>query len=329
MTLELKKLFESLQPVFDFDPMPRAAFRLSFDQSGQDAFLTIENGLLKTRTTGGADSLSYVLNEWLFDRLAEDINTKTGYTAAVLDTKFNHMLAGALLDGIEDHDLGTSKDLAIATNPIWVLLKPLALAIAKRSLNVDDALAQLNVLTSRTFFVEFWGRFLGVVRKEGESDVRYAQGIVDRVLLLRANNKAMEKIVYDDLGIEVAIRDLLPEVLNLNGSPVFSKLPGQVYNVGNFLVDGEFGGQPLIDLIDRHRAGGTKAFFRQLLDHRVLDRADGITVDFFDLSLFDLHLVDREFEVLVDVGGDVAEVETGLPIWTVGETPMPGSVIGG
>lgn len=360
MSLQFKQLLDDLHRVFNKNPMPAPAFRLFFNLPNLKAFASIINHTLKVSfqeqnlptspfdtvyrdrelsvsidsgarisTIYALQDLSLDLRAYTMERLAEFLNGH-GFQAAVILPRYKKMLAASLIDDVLNADLSSSKDFSISTNPLWVFLRPLAWAIEDHAASVDTALAQLNILTSQGYFADFWGRFLDIVRKPGEGDIMYTERIVRTILLKRDNNRALEQIVLDEFGVKVEVEDLWPTVLNINNSIIFSKIPGQVFNVGNFLVTGPIVGQALIDLVNRHKAAGTRAFFYEFLDTEINESVDS-TTSFaearYDISIFDMIFADSEFNITIDIGGDISEVENTVPEWAVELTPMPGSMI--
>jgi len=338
--------------------MPAPAFRLFFNLENAKAFASIVNHTLnleiqeqglsaspfdivhrEREMTIGIDSghnisaiypvesLELDLRGYTMERLAEFLNSRQGFQASVILPRYNKMVAAALIDDVLNADLSSSKDFALSTNPLWVFLRPLAWALEDHANSADTALAQLNILTSRGHFADFWGDFLDVVRRSGETDVSYVERIVRTILLKRDNNRAIEQIVYDEFGMTVTVDDLWPTLLELNNTPVFSRLPGQVYNIGTFLVTGSGITQAVIDLVNKHRAGGTRAFFRSYLDVEIAEPLPVFDIQTFDVSVFDLTFPDIDFNLSIDVNGDMSEIESFVPDWLVEDTAMPGSRI--
>jgi hypothetical protein len=276
------------------------------------------------------ETVVYDLRRFTLEALVDDINRHQGLTATIIDQRYRKLLAAALIDGIEPTSIQAPIVLTASTNPLWITLKPLAFAIEDHENSIDTALAQLNILTATKYFADFWGRFLGIPRESAEADIDYMQRIVDSILLQRINNIAIEAIIKSELGLDAEVVDLLPDVLNINNSEVFSVIPGEVYNVGNFLVKTILDGDGIIELVNRHKAGGTRAFFSRVVDQGFVDGMDpAMSADFYDVSLFDTFLrPEQEMRITMDIAGQVVNVPTGVPNWIVGVTPMPGTIIG-
>lgn len=319
MSTALQRLYESLTQVFSRVPALRPV--MTVDALAATTLTVADNTL--TITSGVLD-LAYDLRNWTFERLIEELDDQ-GVTATLVDLRLAKILAAALVD--DSFTLTAPVTLSGDFNPLTIYLKPVAFAVERHEVNIDIALAQLNVLTSRQYFADYWGLVLGILRKMGESDVDYTQRIVDEILLKRDNNLALEQIIENEFGIAASVQDLWPSVLNINNAICFSKIAGEVYNVGNFLVIAELTDDDLIGLIAKHKAGGTRAFLRRTADAEFVDAATMAT-DFFDLSLFDAFLIpEQEIGIFSGIGNDMQEISTGLPVWTVGSTPMPGTEI--
>lgn len=354
MIRELQSLFDSLPSIYKKDPVAQLAARISFGFPQTKAYLTVDGFTLDvdlvfdsietdmefsdrtfriTNDTAGSlgfvracESLSYDLRAWSIGALMEDIASHQGYTATLLDPTVGTLLASALIDGANRLDLSTPVDLSIATNPLWVFMKAVAYAIADEETNTDTALDQLNVLKAAQYFADVWGDRLGVLRNTGESDSVYTQRIVDTILRKRENSLAIEQLIADTFGVVATVEDLWPLVLNFNNRVVFSKLPGNVFNVANFLVTVPLIGQTLIELVNAQKAGGTRAFFIEQHDTGFVDTIT-ISEASYDLSIFDNDIVEMEFCVSLDEGGNRTELDIGLPNWNVEQTIMPGSLI--
>jgi len=356
---QLERLQESLTQIFRRDPVSHPVVSVSFTLPNALAFLSIDGGTLAIRTeeeSAGAalfdsvirdreTTVSNIINrnvgvilplasftidlrDWTLERLVEYLNAHPGFTASILDTRYAKILAAAICTQLDDYDLGLPSVLSVDTNPLSVLLKPIAFAIDRHELNIDKALAQLNLLTSEKFFADYWGTFMGIMRLPGESDATYTQRIVDEILLKRDNNVSLEALIADAYGVRATVSDLLPLVLNINNAICFSKIPGEVYNVGSFLITAPLTGDDLRSLVDRHRAAGTRAFFKRIAEAGFIDIDPTITITWFDLSLFDASLIpEQELGVFASVGNIITEFDTGLPEWTVGLMPMPGTQI--
>jgi hypothetical protein len=356
---QLGRLQASLTQVFNRSAVLRPAISLSFSLPHAIAHLTIDGHVLsvtieeidtsnspfdyfeRDRTffaTSAVSSdvaefkavteLQYDLRRWTVERFIEDLNSRQGFAATLVDPRLAKLLAAAIFDSAAGHDLTIPLLLSVDLNPLTTLLKPVAFAIYDHEANIDTALAQLNLLTSEQYFADYWGGLLGILRLSGESDLDYTQRIVDEIMRKRDNNRSLEIIIAARFGLNATVEDLLPLVLNINNSICTSKIPGEIYNVGNFLVNAELTDDDIIGLVNRHRAGGTRAFFHRIANAGFSDSELGMSSDFFDDSLFDSKLKpEQEIGVFSGINGEIAEIDVGLPIWTVGSTPMPGSRI--
>lgn len=357
---QLQRLLESLTQVFRSEAILKPVFTLSFSLPNCIAKVTLTGHTLviDIQETNTSDSLfdfiyrvrelsvtssvsfdravllpvmdlTYDLRDWTIERLVEDLNAHQGITATIIDQRLKKLLAGAIAGDFVEFDLSVlSLTLSVDANPLTVFLRPVAFAIEDHENNIDTALAQLNILTSKKYFADYWGVFIGITRRANESDIDYTQRIVNEVLLKRDNNRALEEIIFRTFNLRATVDDLLPLVLIINNAICFSKIPGEVYNVGNFLVTAELTTDDIITLVNRHKAGGTRAFFRRILETSLLLGDPVLTTDFFDLSLFDAQFFPAQpLGVFSGINNFISEIETGLPVWKVGSTPMPGTQI--
>ena len=152
-------------------------------------------------------------------------------------------------------------DLFVFNNQLWVILRPLGMALEGREERSADALLALNLLTATGYWADVWGKYLGITRRFAETDAAYTARMKHETIRARLNNKALEQVLLDDLGIDARVENLLPLVLIWNETDWHSFWAGNIYNSGAFRVTYATTGvssAEVMAVIDRHRAAGTR-----------------------------------------------------------------------
>lgn len=364
---QLIRLLESLPSQFLLDPQMVPAVRITNNYSGPGIVqVRIRDRKLKVSTVTNQSENSSVEIDLRNHTLGDlpSISTISGVNFTLLKDGQKRSEFKAL-NLLEIHsDVENFIDIAIHTNPLWVLLRPFAWTLGAANINYDVGLNQLNVLESKDFFADYWGRYLGVPRRKNEDDGTYTRRIIDTLIRPRENNFALENILISDLDLTGTISDLLPRVLQANlgggddraplltGNENESFIAGNVYNSGNFFVDVPVtilttaSTDALKRVINENKAAGTRAFFREQFEQAIADTDIGFEIETPDFSLFDVSVFDISGEGLLDEESATVEIcdvdnsgnktccyyviDTGGPIWIVGQTPMPGSrIVGG
>lgn len=152
--------------------------------------------------------------------------------------------------------------LYVFNNTLWVILRPLGMALETRAERNLDALRSLNLLTATGIWADTWGKYLGIARRLGETDTAYTARMKHWIIRERANNKALEVILLEDLGLHARVENLLPLVLIWNETPWASFHAGNIYNSGAFRVHfantAGVASADVIALIEKHRPAGTR-----------------------------------------------------------------------
>lgn len=259
MTL-LGRLLQALPLYFDRDPANTVALSVVPDAS--TAWMTVLNRTLAIRVTGGtAQNVSLALGSYTLQTLATALTAAGHVTTVVAEDPSRSALC--LTEVETPWDLVANSQVFAFTSLLWVILTPLAWALEDLVTQIRAGLAQMSLKTALGAWVDLWGTeyYGGVYRLFGEADRDYAERIIEEVLRWRLNARAIEQIVFDELGVTARFTNLHDRAWVV-GKTAFGFLVGRKYARTTFEValDGVF--SDLSRLVERNRAAGTLAFLR-------------------------------------------------------------------
>lgn len=119
------------------------------------------------------------------------------------------------------------------------LLSAIGSVIDRAHQDGQNALAQLNLLSSSDQWLDQWGALFAVPRLTAERDVLYAPRIVGQVIRDRTQWIALQQIVQAAFNITIQVRDLYPYCLL---SDQFSTPPGRPPQVSDGQLTAGFNG---------------------------------------------------------------------------------------
>ena len=103
---------------------------------------------------------------------------------------------------------------APSTGVLGGLLGAMGRVVDRGHADGQDAIAQLNVLSSTADWLDQWGALFNVPRRAAnEPDTAYAPRIIVETLRQRPQGDALVAIVKDGLGVTIKIADLSPYIL--------------------------------------------------------------------------------------------------------------------
>jgi hypothetical protein len=280
VTLTLK-LLDFLHRVFDKDPAPSLALRITCD-SGALTW-TISGSTLTLAPVGGlAPPLTVDLSDFTVASLAQYLTSLPGYLVPYLDpSPLSALSALVLIEGEGDVAQSNGDHLFAFTTPLWCYMRAQAAQLTAAQLEILNMLAQMSTTTAAADGLAFLGSYYFVPRNGGELDDAYALRIITSVLLPSSNNVGMQIALQSRFpGTTAIIIDAILDQSTLllrDGSVHFDSTA-----VHNSLVLGDSGGlfdvvfafdfagpiSPtnylplLIAAINSYRAGGT--YIRQI-----------------------------------------------------------------
>lgn len=125
----------------------------------------------------------------------------------------------------------------MAANPVLRGLKgALADRLAVAARDVAAAIAQLHILRAADEFLDQWGVVFGWPRLIGETDQAYGPRIIVSTIRQRPQPRALEDIVWREVGVRIRVRNLWPMVLHSDIWTVPASRPPNVSD-GHLLDD--------------------------------------------------------------------------------------------
>ena len=126
---------------------------------------------------------------------------------------------------------GAPATLAAFTNVLWAFLRPLAYELERAKTSSEAFQEQLDLPSARLHWADFWGRYFGVARRDGESDPAYTQRIIAEVFRARNTPIAIEQGVFASLGVTIELLEPWTRMFVVSGSRLSGRhaLPGSYY----------------------------------------------------------------------------------------------------
>ena len=277
------RLMKRLHRVFNPDPKSVPAITIGCTS----AFALYVSGLTLVSKSSDGD-FSIDLSTITVSELVDAINAIANYNSSLVGSSFGGYLARGLLDYQEkaysptalvtpggDYLLTPFGRLIITTTggdtevtinyPTSLLVAEMRTAgwiLDEQADRIKDAERQLYMHTSEEDWADFWCRnMFGIPRKQGETDEDYVIRTIYEVIRPTQNNKALELIILDALGVDATIEDAWPHRADLD--PTYAaESPGHFLlemGLDNDLTTEE--SQALIDsvktIVRKYKASGT------------------------------------------------------------------------
>jgi hypothetical protein len=276
-----KKLLSFLHRVFDKDPTPFLALRLSY--GGTSMTWAVSDAVLKTTVAGGPGAnLSVDLKQYTIAGLVAYLAAQPGYSVLYADTSdLSKLSARVLLDASGDISQSNGDHLYGYTSVLWSYLEASANELANAKAQVDEAIKQITTVTASGEWLDELGGYYGVPRLQGELDDQYGPRIIAEVLRPRANNVAMEAAISAYTGQSTTVTDVTLYTLS---PPIYNGLYNydgtQHHNSASVPRYGLFDVQYAYDLI----GGGDITDFQQVV-HDLINRLRDAGTQLRSLSL--------------------------------------------
>ncbi|MGC1304610.1 MAG: hypothetical protein WA840_19750 [Caulobacteraceae bacterium] len=202
------KLLSYLNRVFDKDPHPFAAFRVSY--AGGDLAWVVQDGVLTTTVTGGVgQGLSIDLSQYTLGALVEFIAGQAGYALDSLDQTRQGLSALVLLDGQGDLSQPNGGVLTGYTSLLFAFLEAVGFELATAKTNVAALPAQMDLTQAQGQWIDQIASYYDVPRLQGESDQVYAPRVIATVFQMRQNNRAIEIAIQQQTGQAATVTDVI------------------------------------------------------------------------------------------------------------------------
>jgi hypothetical protein len=201
-----QKLLRYLNSVFDKDARSFVAF-----------FLRHESGAFRWRVAervlygynGATELFAIPLEGYTIGSLLNYLASLPGVTVATQSSLEQLGLSAcALMDGEGQQVLSNGDHVEAFTSVLWSHFESLAVELKEAKRQVVEALKQMSVRGAEAEWLDEWGSYFGIPRKDGEVDAVYGPRIIVEVLRPRGNNKAIEIGLADTFGQASRVIDL-------------------------------------------------------------------------------------------------------------------------
>lgn len=274
-----KKLLGWLNRVFDKNPAPALALRLSYNGTGMT--WQVDDGVLTTIVTGGTGTnLSVDLSQYTLTGLVNYLAAQPGYSVLYADTgDLAPLSALVLIDDANDIAKSNGDHLYAYTNPNYAVLEAYADELEQAAAQIPLLPAELATNTADGEWLDLLGSYYAVPRLAGEGDRQYGDRIIAEVLRPKSNNVALEDAIRTFTGQAVQVTDVVEYAnpvpaydasITHNGTHTHNATAKPIYGLFDVQTGYDLLGgtdptsfrQTVTDLVNRLRAAGT--FMRAL-----------------------------------------------------------------
>lgn len=275
--------------VFDKDPDQVLAFLISHPNRAQ---WTVSDRVMTA--WAGNNQHTYNLSSFTVTQLVAALRSD-GFSVTRENADLSGLSAAVLVESRGDEWMSFGREVYAFTSQLWAMMSVYTDDVAiDGSKRISDALAQMLVPTAEGYWLDLWAALFGSLRGDGETDASLRQDIPEEAFRLRCNALAIEKTIYDELGVRVKIREPWKEIFrldqsSLSGTDAFQNStyysPFYIQPVSATAVDWA----AVLRVIDRNRAAGVFVYDPalemppSLVDAGILAHtqiADAITWDF-------------------------------------------------
>ncbi|HET7675824.1 MAG TPA: hypothetical protein VFL54_09910 [Gammaproteobacteria bacterium] len=238
------KFIDSLNSPFSADPEPRLALRLTYDGA---MTWRVQNYTLTTAVEGGIGGpLNAFLPMFTLGELVEYLNAQPGYSVLYVDEALNDKAAVCLLDAAGDIDTSNGDHLYAYSATLREYFSAVAFETQLAADAVSEMLRYMDMREAEGEWLDYWGAFFDVTRRDGETDESLAPRITSDPFRFRCNNLAIENYVRDETGVGIRIYDLDWEDTNFittNPAPVVYRGTSRFVEITN---DGAYVTAPFV-----------------------------------------------------------------------------------
>ena len=163
-------------------------------------------------TAASADgNLSIDLSDISLSALVAAIAADPAYSSALIDSGSGALLARGLTDAEHEATAGESLSLGYPQNLLYHEIRTAGWLLDEQTGQIKSAERQMYMNTAEEAWLDYWARdFFGVARYVGESDEDYGKRTINELIRSTQNNKALELIILDALGVDTTILDAWP-----------------------------------------------------------------------------------------------------------------------
>ena len=164
MSVERAQLLANIPSYPRHWELPVAALTVTY-AGGGTPYVTVDDVAWRVRGDDGAESFTIPLDDGVtLEGFLVALRQHTGYDGDTLQG-YADVRAAALVEESERALGPTATTFHVGTNPLWLLATTLARNLARAAARIDIGLTQLNLLTAATSFADYWGTFVGALRR--------------------------------------------------------------------------------------------------------------------------------------------------------------------
>ena len=203
----LTRLLRRLHSVFQ--KTPEAVSAVAIEATEPTATATVSDCVLYLRPGVAEENVAIPLEDHSLAEVVASVNAVSGFTASPTGSIGTSFLARAFLDRPEESLLADGA-MRYPTALLWTEMQVYAWALEEQASRVDLAADQVHFLRAADSWLDRWGRdYFGIPRYQGETDTEYRARAIYEIVRPIANNRALEILIEEALGIEANVIDAL------------------------------------------------------------------------------------------------------------------------
>lgn len=205
--------------------------------TGVHPFMTVDGNQLHLHTLpyqpGIPVKQSIVLEDLTLEELADTLQ-QMGYEAHVTDEAVKNKV-----EARKSHTLIDAKNVPIMdggrletfTSKLWEKLYPIARLLQETDNDIDRALEQMYLTTTRGSWLEYWASFFGLRRSIGENDDTLRRRIFLTFMNIKTNDVAIEELINYSVHGKVKIEDYIPAKFLIYTTPEYMDEAGIIRSI--------------------------------------------------------------------------------------------------
>lgn len=219
----LRRLLTAVNTVWNIQPKEENVFRIR-QSSGQHTRMTLDAGQLHLHSQAYHATLPVKQTVILEDLTIGELITilqEMEYQVDVIPGRQRFLTEGAVtILPFRDVRISEAYTVTVFTSNVWRLLYPLARLLEDVEGDVDKAMHQMYLRSSKGEWLDYWASFFDVRRFIGESDTALVRRIILFLINPKTNNRAIEESLEITLKLSsVKITDIAPALFEVELEP--------------------------------------------------------------------------------------------------------------
>ncbi|MGR9106749.1 MAG: hypothetical protein ACU843_07435 [Gammaproteobacteria bacterium] len=227
-----RKLLSYLYSAFDLDPEKFLAIRIQYD--GLMTWQVVDGWLYLNASGGSGVSQSIDLSGYTISGLVSHISGLTGYSVPF--SAQGSLGALVLIDDSGNISQSNGDHLYGYQSVLWSIMDSYAGELYTAGLAIIEMLKQMVVWTAGQEWLDEWGDRFGIRREPNENDTQYPIRMIEEILRIKSNNRAIEEIIQNTFSLSVDVIDIDTRGDNL----IFTNRATTLVNDSNYWCGPEF-----------------------------------------------------------------------------------------